>query len=105
MPPRRRRRAGYRPGQQLSAELQQAIANEVARLSAIDGDLDVIDATADTLAAWDDAFEVLGEPRLRAVGRLRALGWSYDRIAEESSLSKARVAQLAREARRRRLDR
>jgi DNA-directed RNA polymerase specialized sigma24 family protein len=103
--PPRRRRAGYRPGQQLSPELQGAIANEVAKLDAIGDDLEVIQAVGNAMSAWDDALEELGEPRLRAIGRLRALGWSYDRIAEATELSKARVAQLAREARRRRFTR
>ena len=36
-------------------------------------------------------------------GELRRQGWSFDPIAAETNLSKGRVAQLAREARARRL--
>ena len=40
---------------------------------------------------------------LQAIADLRRRGWSYDRIVIETNLSKGRVAQLAREARARRL--
>ena len=49
--------------------------------------------------ALEDAILAIGEPRLRAVARLRADGWSYNKLVESTGLSKTRVAQLVREAR------
>ena len=69
----------------------------------LDEPLVVIAAVGDVFAALDDALEQLALPRLRAVADLRRQGWSYDRIAAATNLSKGRVAQLAREARARRL--
>lgn len=100
MPPRRRR-AGYRPGETLSKDLADAIAAEGANLLAIEDPIATIEAVARIWVALDDALEAISEPRLRAIATLRAQGWSYDRIAGATSLSKARVAQLAREARER----
>ncbi|KQZ88429.1 hypothetical protein ASD62_02970 [Phycicoccus sp. Root563] len=65
--------------------------------------LAAIAAVGDTFAALDDALAQLALPRLRAVAELRRQGWSYDRIAAATNLSKGRVAQLAKEARARRL--
>ncbi|ROR90884.1 hypothetical protein [Nocardioides aurantiacus] len=96
MPPRRRR-AGYRPGQ-LSPELRAAIAAEADQLGQITEPLELIDAVGDVYAALDTALEPVALPRLRAVAELRRQGWSYDRLAEATKLSKTRVAQLAREA-------
>ena len=101
MPPRRRR-AGYRLGQ-LSQQLRDAITTEATALAQLDEPLAVIAAVGDTFAALDDALAEIALPRLRAVAQLRRDGWSYDRIAEATQLSKGRVAQLAREARARRL--
>lgn len=101
MPPRRRR-AGYRPGQ-LSPELRAAITAEAAHLADVSEPLAVIEAVGDTFAALDDALAELAMPRLRAIAKLREDGWSYDRIAAATNLSKGRVAQLAREAARQRL--
>jgi DNA-directed RNA polymerase specialized sigma24 family protein len=90
----------------MSEELRAAVRSEVDRLAAVEealGPVAAIQAVADVYAALDDALAELGEPRLRALATLRREGWSYDRIAAATSLSKGRVAQLAREARRRRL--
>lgn len=94
------RRAGYRAGRHLSPELQGAIEAEAARLAAIDDPVEVIDAVTDVFAALDDALDAVAVPRLRAVSQLTAGGRSYDAIARATSLSKSRVAQLARAARR-----
>lgn len=102
MPPTRRRRAGYRPGQ-LSPELHAAIRDEAQTISDLEEPLAVIAAVGDAFAAMDDALAQLALPRLHAVAQLRRQGWSYDRIATATALSKGRVAQLAREARQRRL--
>jgi DNA-directed RNA polymerase specialized sigma24 family protein len=106
VPSRRRaaraRRPGYRPGK-LSPELSAAITTEANQISDLDDPLAVIAAVGDTFASLDDAVAEIALPRLEAVAELRGQGWSYDRIAEATDLSKGRVAQLAREARRRRL--
>ena len=106
MPPARRRpktrRSGYRPGK-LSPQLQEAITAEALRLGEPDEPLDVIAAVGDVFASLDDALAELALPRLRAIADLRRQGWSYDKIATETNLSKGRVAQLAREARARQL--
>ena len=100
VPPRRRRRAGYRPGQ-LSPELKAAIVAEAGHIGDLEEPLSVIEAVGDTFAALDDALAQIALPRLKAIAALRRAGWSYDKIAEETTLSKGRVAQLAREARNR----
>jgi uncharacterized protein YerC len=96
--PPRRRRAGYQPGE-LSEQMREAIAAEAARLEALGDDLATIRATGEVFNALDDAVLAIGEPRLRAIGRLRAQGWSYNRLVAETGLSKTRVAQLVSEAR------
>lgn len=96
--PPRRRRDGYRLGN-LSAELRAAIEAEAETLAAIEGSVARIDASSDLLAAVDDAMNAVRNVRLNAVAELRAAGWSYDRIAEASTLSKSRVAQLVEELR------
>jgi DNA-directed RNA polymerase specialized sigma24 family protein len=96
MPPRRRR-TGARPGR-LSPGLRAAIATEADNLEASGGPLAVIRAVGDAFAALDAELEVLAQVRLRAVAELRGEGWTYDRIAEATGLSKARVAQLSRAA-------
>ncbi|GAA2735251.1 hypothetical protein GCM10009867_17130 [Pedococcus aerophilus] len=106
MPPSRRkskqRRAGYRPGT-LSRELADAITAEAARLDEPTEPLAVIAGVGEVFASLDDALAELALPRLKAIADLRRQGWSYDRIAAETKLSKGRVAQLAREAKTRRL--
>lgn len=102
MPPARRRRSGYRPGQ-LSPQLLEAITDEAQRVSDLEEPLVVIAAVGDLFASLDDALAELALPRLRAIAELRRQGWSYDRIAAATELSKGRVAQLSREARARRL--
>ena len=96
MPPRRRR-DGYRP-ETLTPALSDALAAEGARLDGIEGPLARIAAVGDVYAALDDALDVIALPRLRAIAELRAQGWSYDRIAVATELSKGRVAQLVRAA-------
>ncbi|WP_141775415.1 hypothetical protein [Phycicoccus sp. SLBN-51] len=97
MPPRRRR-AGYQPGE-LSEQMRDAITAEAARLEDVEDDLETIRATGQVFNALDDAILAIGEPRLRALARLRAQGWSYNRLVEATGLSKTRVAQLVKEAR------
>ena len=96
--PPRRRRDGYRPAT-LGDDLCAVIAAGGERLEGIGNALEIIAAVGDTYAALDDALEAIAVPRLRAVAQLRAQGWSYDRIAAATDLSKGRVAQLVRAAR------
>lgn len=93
----RRRRAGHRVGQ-LSANLRAAITAEAELLEDPENPLATVTAVGDVFAALDDALAEIALPRLRAIADLRRQGWSYDRIAAATNLSKGRVAQLAREA-------
>ena len=68
-------------------------------LDALGDDLATIRATGQVFNALDGAILDIGEPRLRGIARLRAQGWSYNRLVEETGLSKTRVAQLVSEAR------
>jgi len=47
-------------------------------------------------AALDAELAKLAEVRYSAVRELRAQGWSYEKLAAASGLSKSRVAQLVR---------
>jgi hypothetical protein len=78
--------------------MRDAIAAEATRLEGLDDDLATIRATGEVFNALDDAILAIGEPRLRALVRLRGQGWSYNRLVEATGLSKTRVAQLVREA-------
>lgn len=98
MPPRARRRAGARRGA-LSPEVRDALRTEADRLAKLGEPLEVIKAVGDAFAALDGELERLARPRLEAVRALRRDGWSYDRIATATGLSKGRVAQLARDVR------
>jgi hypothetical protein len=74
--------------------------DEAAKLSALEDEVTSIRAVGDTFAALDAELERIAKVRLRAVRRLRAQGWSYDRIAAATDLSKGRVAQLSKDPRR-----
>ena len=56
-------------------------------------------AVGDAFAALDRELEMLADVRLKAIRQLRSQGWSYDRIAEATGLSKGRVAQLVNASR------
>lgn len=96
--PGRVRRAGARPGV-LAKDLRTALRQEATRLSAITDPVARIKAVGDAFAALDTELERLALVRLQAVRDLRGLGWSYDRIAAGTGLSKGRVAQLCRDDR------
>jgi hypothetical protein len=51
-------------------------------------------------AEIDEAQAAIAQVRLTAVLELRAQGWSLDQIGRATGLSKARVAQIARDPRR-----
>jgi hypothetical protein len=98
MPPGLGRRAGSRPGT-ISAELEAALAREAMNLAAVTDAVDQVKAVNDFFAQLDYELEAVARVRLQAVADLRGEGWSYDRIAAATGLSKARVAQLSRAAR------
>jgi DNA-directed RNA polymerase specialized sigma24 family protein len=91
----RPRRSGSRPAS-LSPAVRAALRGEAQRLADLGDPVAVIRATADTFAALDAELERIAAVRLAAVARLRTEGWSYDRIAAATGLSKGRVAQLSR---------
>jgi hypothetical protein len=57
-----------------------------------------IRAVSDFYAQLDFELEQIAAVRLNALRELRAAGLSYIRIAEETGLSKERIAQLCRVA-------
>ena len=99
--PPRPRRAGSRPGR-LSARLAAALAAEAKALGAHADPLKRIEAVNDFYAQLDFELEQIANIRLQAIQELRREGWSYDRLAAATTLSKARVAQLAQGVRGRR---
>jgi DNA-directed RNA polymerase specialized sigma24 family protein len=99
--PSRQRRAGYEPGRQLSPELEAALDAEAARLAAIEDPVEAIRSVTELFIALDDALEPVGEPRLRAISQLYRTSRSYQTVADATGLSKSRVGQLIRLARRR----
>jgi len=70
---------------------------ESRRLADLRDPVTVITAVGDTFAALDAELERIARVRLAAVRRLRTDGWSYDRIAAATGLSKGRVAQLSKD--------
>lgn len=92
------RRAGARRGA-LSEEVRSSLRSEVKRLDDLPDPLAQAKAVGDFFAALDAELESVAAVRLEAVQRLRAMGWSYDRIARETGLSKGRVAQLVKDPR------
>ena len=97
MPPHARR-SGARRGS-LSPSVRRELRAEAKRLAELGEPVAVIRAVGDAFAALDAELERVAAVRLRAVRQLRSDGWSYDRIAEATGLSKARVAQLSRDTR------
>lgn len=97
MPSLRHNRAGARDGI-ISAELQAALLNEAHQLANVVDPVDRIQAINDFFAQLDFELEQFGDTRLDAITELRTQGLSYDRIAEATNLSKARVAQLVKAA-------
>lgn len=97
MPSLRHNRAGAREGV-LSPALLAALLAESRSLGGVVDAVERIKAVNDFFAQLDLELEPFGDTRLEAVSELRAQGWSYDRISEETGLSKARVAQLVKAA-------
>ena len=79
-----------------------AAARRRGRLAALGEPLAVIRGVGDAFSALDGELERLARPRLEAVQALRREGWTCDRIASATGLSKGQVAQLARDPRGRR---
>lgn len=80
----------------VSDALRAAFAEELLRLEGVGDTVDRIRAINDFFAGIDRELENVAALRLADMGDLRDRGWSYDRIAEVTGLSKARVAQLLR---------
>lgn len=80
-------------------ELRAALRAEAARLAALGDPVSIVKAIGDLFAALDTEADRIAKVRLGAVRQLRTKGWSYDRIATATGLSKGRVAQLSRDAR------
>jgi uncharacterized protein YerC len=96
VPPReRQQRSGARRGA-LSADLRQALRGEATRLARVEDPLARIRAVSDTFAAMDAELARFADVRYAAIVQLRRQGWSYERLAAASGLSKARIAQLRR---------
>lgn len=76
-----------------------AISDEVARLAAIDDPAQAVNEVTDVFNALEDALDEVAEVRLRALAQMKKTR-SLNKIVEETVLSKSRVAQLVREARR-----
>lgn len=100
MPPRRQR-DGSRSGS-LSKAVREALEQEARRLQELPDPVDTIRGVGDAFAALDEELARFADVRLKAVDALRDQGWSYDKIAAETGLSKGRVAQLVWELQRRR---
>ena len=96
--PSRQERAGARAGA-LSAAVRRELRAEARRLAGMEDPVGQIRAVGDSFAAFDAELEAFAVVRLRAIRALRADGWSYDRIAKATGLSKGRVAQLVRDDR------
>lgn len=99
MSTRRQNRSGARDGL-ISADLQAALFAEVRQLASTDSAVEQVKAVNDFFAQLDVELEQFADVRFDAVSQLRAEGMSYDCIAAATGLSRARVAQLARVARR-----
>jgi hypothetical protein len=93
----RSRRAGSRQGV-ISEALRASLRGEADTLRAISEPSERVRSVNDFYAQLDFELEQFASVRLEAVGELRSAGWSYERISAATGLSKARVAQLARNA-------
>jgi hypothetical protein len=91
-------RAGARRGK-LSPTVRQALQAEAAAIAAIEDPLQRITAIGDAFAGFDSELARMAKVRLTAVRELRDQGWSYDRLAAATGLSKGRIAQLCRDPR------
>lgn len=67
---------------------------EAARIARLAEPIEVCTAVGDTFAALDVELERLADVRIAAIRQWRADGWSGDRIAAATGLSKPRVQQL-----------
>lgn len=99
MPPRRRGEASHAGS--LPFAVRKALEEEAQRLRDLPDPVDTIRGVRDAFAAMEIELGRLATVRLEALAKLRADGWSYDRIAEATGLSKGRVAQLVWELQRR----
>lgn len=78
---------------------RRALSGAAAQFEDLEDPVARISAVSAVLAAVEEVLAVLAQLRIVAVHQLRADGWSLDRIARATGLSKARVAQIARDPR------
>jgi len=84
----------------LETVVRAAFAQVQGPLSDLEDPAARVRAVNNVLAAVEEELAALAVIRIEAVLDLRRQGWSLDRIARETGLSKARVAQIARDPRR-----
>jgi hypothetical protein len=94
--PARERRPGYRPVE-LPASVATGVEAELAGLEQLDAGAQVRELSR-LMSALDQLNARLAQLRLDAVADMREANLTYEQIAEQSGLSYARVAQLARAA-------
>lgn len=92
--PRRRRRDGYEDHHALDPVLEAALANEAARLHAIEDPVLGVVAVTEFFSALEDALVRVAEPRHRAIIELYEDLGSYQKVADKTGLSKTRVGVL-----------
>ena len=82
--------------------VRDSLEKEAQRLRDLPDPVDTIRGVSAAFSAMDVELGRFATVRLEAIAKLRAEGWSYDRIADATGLSKGRVAQLVWELQRRR---
>ena len=83
------------PGREFD-RLRQAIQALTRAIAALPSPEERVSAVGSALEAIENEAAELLQVRLTAVEEMRDAGFSYDRIAFLTGLSKARVAQLSR---------
>lgn len=83
----------------MSKRLRDALREEVAALARIEDPAAAASAVGDVFAALDSELERLASVRARAIRAMSQAGFSYDKIAEATGLSKMRVSQIIRDSR------
>lgn len=79
--------------------VRDAVREACASTSRLQDPLAQISAASVLMAALEEETVQLAQLRIAAVLELRRSGWSLGRIADATGLSKARIAQIARDAR------
>ncbi len=82
----------------VTPQLRDAMKAEVARPRGLGDPLDVIRGVTETLSGLEREADKVAV-RHRGIRTLRRKGWSYDRLAEATGMSKSRIQQLVGQAR------